>query len=315
MDKLWNVADGISIRREDLMKKLLSSFLLAAALAFVLALPVLAAQQVWISDILANPQRFWNTTVTVIGQVQAVAANPAGTTRGTYTLLDESCPNPLTIRTTDLPPVGRNYSVTGTIVQDPAQANVPQLKEYGREAPGMSSMMKYILIGAAVVFFILIIILIVVLTKPKQKYGVSETIRPVSPPSGPALDPGRTTKLAPTAVAPPPSGDRTQVFANLGADILIDKGPDKGKEFTLHKQVTTLGRAGSRKNDIELNDETVSKEQASIYFDAQKKEFSIANESGTNPTKLNGQAIAGPTLLVNDALIEMGRSILRFRKQ
>jgi len=298
------------------MNKALNPVVAAAALILALALPIQAAQQVWISDILANPQRFWNTTVTVVGQVQAVAANPAGTTRGTYTLLDESCPNPLTIRTTDLPPVGKTFSVTGTVVQDTAQANVPQLKEYRREAPGMSSMMKYILIGAAAVFFILIIILIVVLTKPKQRSGAApETIRPSGPPMGSARDMDKTTRLAPTAVAPAPSGDRTQVFANLGADILIDKGPDKGKEFTLHKQVTTLGRPGSRKNDIELNDETVSKEQASIFYDAQKKEFSIANESGTNPTKLNGQVIAGPMILGNDAQIEMGRSVLRFRKQ
>lgn len=296
------------------MKKLCRPLVLTA-LALALTLSAQAAQQVWISDILANPQRYWNTTVTVIGQVQAVAANPAGTTRGTYTLLDESCPNPLTIRTTDLPPVGKNFSVTGTIVQDPAQANVPQLKEYRREAPGMSNLMKYILIGAAAVFFILIIILIVVLSKPRQKGVSSETIRPAGPPSGYAPDMSRTTKLPPTAIAPPPASDRTQVFANLGADVLIDKGPDKGKEFTLHKQVTTLGRAGSRKNDIELNDETVSKEQASIFYDAQKKEFTIANESGTNPTKLNGQPIAGPTLLTHDALIDMGRTVLRFRKQ
>jgi hypothetical protein len=249
----------------------------------------------------------------VIGQVQGVVANPPGTTRGTYTLLDDSSPNPLTIQTKDLPPVGKTFSVTGTIIQDPTQANVPLMRELRRESPGMSSVMKYVLIGAAVVFFILIIVLIVVLTKPKARPAASETLRPVGPPSGPAPDLGRTTKLPPSAA--PPTGDRTQVFVSLGADIVVDKGPDKGMEFTLHKQVTTIGRPGSRKNDIEVNDDTVSKEQASIYYDAQRKEFSLANESGTNPTRLNGQPIAGPTVLANDALIEMGRTVLRFRKQ
>jgi hypothetical protein len=300
------------------MKRTLSLLCLTALVLSVgLVLPARAAQ-VWISDILAQPQRYWNTTVTVVGQVQAVAANPAGTTRGAYTLLDDSCPNPLTIRTTDLPPVGRNYSVTGTIIQDPANANAPLMKEISRQEPGMSSMIKYILIGAAAVFLILIIILIVVLAKPKQKAPAMETIRPMSPPSGPAPDLGRTTKIPPSATMPaaaPSGGGRTQVFVSLGADIVVDKGPDKGKEFTLHKQVTSIGRPGSRKNDIELNDDTVSKEQSSVYYDGSKKEFSIANESMTNPTKVNGQSISGPIVLDNEAVIEMGRSVLRFRKQ
>jgi pSer/pThr/pTyr-binding forkhead associated (FHA) protein len=138
------------------------------------------------------------------------------------------------------------------------------------------------------------------------------------PNTGPAPDLGRTTKIPPSATMPaaaPSGGGRTQVFVSLGADIVVDKGPDKGKEFTLHKQVTSIGRPGSRKNDIELNDDTVSKEQSSVYYDGSKKEFSIANESMTNPTKVNGQSISGPIVLDNEAVIEMGRSVLRFRKQ
>ena len=69
------------------------------------------ADQEWVSDILANPSRYWNRTITVDGQVQAVTANPVGTTRGIYTLLDDSGPNPITIRINDLPPIGRNYAV------------------------------------------------------------------------------------------------------------------------------------------------------------------------------------------------------------
>lgn len=274
--------------------------LLAAIVLPLLLAASAAAAQVWIVDILANPARYWNMTVTLVGQVQNVAANPAGTTRGTYTLLDESCPKPITVRTNELPPVGKSYSVTGIIIQDPAEAGTPLLKEVSRSSPGMASTTLYILIGAGALFLILLVVFIVMLSKPKQK----------------AAAPAETTKIpsGPTPTFAPPAADKTQVFMSLGADIVVERGPDKGKEFPLHKQVMTIGRPGTRKNDLELGDDTVSKDQASIYYDNTRKTFSIANESATNPTKVNGQPISGPTLIENDAVIEMGRTLLRFKK-
>jgi len=284
------------------------------------------AQTTWIVDILGNPARYWNTTVTVSGQVQAVVPNPAGTTRGTYTLLDDSCPNPLTIRTDDLPPISRNFKVTGVIIQDPTAANVPIMKELSRAAPGMASTTLYLLIGAGVVFLILLITFIVLLTKPKRAAAPAETIRPQArpaaappayvPPPAPAPDALKTMKM-PTATVPAaaPAPAKTQVFISLGAEILVEKGPDKGKEFTLHQQVTTIGRPGTRKNDIEVNDETVSKEQASIFYDNVKKQFTVANESATNPTRINGQPISGPTIIESGTLLEMGRTVLHFKKE
>ena len=296
---------------------------------FVLCAPIVlsvaaSAEQVWINDILINPARYWNRTVTVIGQVQAVKANPEGTTRGFYTVLDDSCPNPITVRSNELPPLGKSYAVTGVIIQDPAAANVPLLKEVSRSAPGMANTTLYLLIGAGVVFLVLLITFIVLLTKPKKAAAPvtirprpQDTVRPGPRPAAPGPDPDKTTKL-PTGPAAPayaaPAPDKTQVFMSLGADLIIEKGPDKGKEFTLHKQVMTIGRPGARKNDVELADDTVSKDQASIFYDNTRKLFSIANESATNPTKVNGQIISGPTLIENGALIEMGRTIFRFKK-
>jgi len=296
-------------------------------LALIVPIPA-QAQQAWIVDILANPSRFWNRTVTLTGQVQNVNANPAGTTRGTYTLLDESCPNPMTVRTSDLPPVGRTYVVTGVIMQDPT-AGTTYMKELSRSEPGMSSVMLYSLIAAGVLFLGLLIAFVVMLLRPKRAAAppapgpVAETIRPrpqdtirpaappLAPPPAPAPVPD-TTKT--TKLPPPPVADRTQVFTSLGADLVVEKGPDKGREFTLHLPVTTVGRAGGRRNDVEFADETVSKDQASIYYDTATRLFSIANESSTNPTKVNGQAISGPTTLDNGAMIEMGRTVVRFRK-
>ena len=308
------------------MTKCRSAFLVAV-LGLVVLLPAAAmAQQAWIVDILANPSRNWNRTVTLVGQVQNVVANPVGTTRGTYTLLDESCPNPITVRTNDLPPVGKTFSVVGIVIQDPTSA-APILKEVSRSSPGMSSTMLYLLIGAGVVFLGLLIVFIVLLTRGKQPVAapVSETIRPrpqetirpaarpMAPPPAPApmpaADPSRTAKIPPA-----PAAAKTQMFMSLGADLVVERGPDKGREFPLHKQVTTIGRAGGRPNDVEVTDDTVSKDQASIYYDGARQTFSIANESGTNPTKVNGQQISGPTQVENGSVIEMGRTTLRFKK-
>lgn len=302
------------------MKRKFGLFLTAVFLATGILVQDALADQVWISDILANPSRYWNMRVTVEGQVQSTTANPPGTTRGTYTLLDESGPNPLVIRTEDLPPLGKVFSVTGMITQDPANANVPIMREMKRQAPGMPMEMKILLIAGGALFLILFIIFLVLLMRPRTKVVTQPPTRPgaptpstPTPPPSPDLD--KTTKLGDVLEAPAAMPDKTQVFISLGADLVVEKGPDKGKEFTLHKQVTTIGRPGIRKNDIEMTDDTVSKEQASILYDNTNKQFSISNESTTNPTKINGHVIAEPVILNNDDLVEMGKSILKFIKK
>jgi hypothetical protein len=272
------------------------------------------SEEVLITDIQANPARYWNRTVTIIGQVQAVKANPEGTTRGTYTLLDDSSTKPMTVKTKDLPPVGRTYAVTGVIIQETPQATEPVLQELKRASPGYPALMKYLLILGGLVFLALLVVFIVLLTKPKKAVIAPATIRPGARPVG-IPDMAKTVRVTPgPAEAPGVPPVETQVFMSLGADIVVEKGPDKGKEFTLHKQVTLIGRPGTRKNDIELNDETVSKEQASIFYDNIQKLFTLSNESTTNPTKINNQIATSPTLLENNSVIEIGKTALRFKK-
>ena len=286
----------------------------------LLSTNAMAAQE-WISDILANPARYWNREVTVVGDVQAVVANPPGTTRGTYAVLDDSGTVPLTVQTKDLPPIGKTYQVTGVIIQDPNNANLPLMREMKRTAPGLASNMKILLIAGGALFLILLIIFIVLLSKPKTQAAARTTVgsapRPVPPPPVAVPMSDKTTKIptAKTVPAASASPDKTQVFMSLGAEILIEKGPDQGKEFTLHKQVTMVGRGGARKNDVELKDDTVSKEQCSVYYDSVNKLFTIQNESQTNVTQLNGKLITEPISLNNGDLIEMGKSVLKFKKE
>jgi hypothetical protein len=290
----------------------------AAVIGLVLGIiPLLVsaagAEQVWINDIRANPVRYWNTTVTVVGMVQEVRSEPVGTTRGFYTIQDDSIVtgvinagelpyNQLIVRSNNLPPIGKTYSVTGTVIQDPTRANLPILKEISRTTPGMSGTLKIILIAAIVVFIALIVAFVLLISRSKQRAAAKE----IGPPDA-AAEGGRTARL-------PAQPAKTQVYLNLGADIVVEKGPDKGKEFALTKPSTTIGRAGARKNDIELTDDTVSKEQATINYDNIKKTFNILNESSTNPTRIGGSAVSGSAALENNSVLEMGRTQLRFRK-
>ena len=303
------------------MSRTLATPLLIAALLLGAAGSV-AAADVWIADVLANPARYWNTTVTVTGQVQNAVSNPAGTTRGTYTLLDDSIATPLVVRTKELPPVGQSFTVTGVIIQDPNQANVPILNELDRRSPGMASWLQGLLIGGAVLFAVLLVIFVYMLLKPKPRAAPAATVysappapapTPTPQPTVPSADSSATRKIgsAPSAGI---GGDKTQVFMNLGAELIVEKGPNAGTTTTLHKPVTTIGRPGARKNDLELSDDTVSKEQASVLYDNSAQQFKISNQSTTNPTLVNKRVVAEPTILEDGDRIELGGTILRFQK-
>jgi len=283
-------------------------------MVLVLSIPAQAKEE-WINDILVNPSRYWNMQVTMVGEVQNVNADPAGTTRGTYTLLDDSCPNTITIRTKNLPPVGRAFSVTGMVMQDPNNANVPVIKELERaDAGGLSTSTRNLLLGLGAVLFILIVIFVILLLKPKKGTTAQprseEIIRPEA-----RRENYKGAEAAPTIVVPMAAaqGGETQLLQNPIAELLVEQGSDKGRIFVVSKNVNSIGRSGTRFNNIVLTDNTVSKEQASLHFDPASNRFSIVNESAKNPTKVNGIIASQQVLLSGGELIEMGKTVLRFK--
>jgi pSer/pThr/pTyr-binding forkhead associated (FHA) protein len=292
--------------------RLKGAFGIAAALALLLVCSLSAlAQDVFLRDIFGHPERYYNLPVTVSGTVQAVQANPVGTERGQYTISDESTTNTLTVKTERLPKIGVTYKIRGILVADPARDNVPMLKEESRSSPGTSST-TIVLILAGIVFLVLLVLLLRLMSKSKTGPRSAPVIRPASRASAAASpDLAKTIRVPPGADAAP---GKTQVYLNLGASIVVDKGPDAGKEFPLHTLATAIGRPGARKNDIELTDGTVSKEQATVRYDNTKKEFSIVNESSTNPTRVDQKELSGPTVIADGAVIEIGKTVLRFKK-
>lgn len=291
------------------MKKIiLRTSMFFLLLVLVLSIPA-QAKEGWINDILVNPARYWNMQVTLVGEVQNVNADPAGTTRGTYTLLDDSCPNTITIRTKDLPPVGRAFTVTGMVLQDPNNANVPVIKELERaDAGGFSTSTRNLLLGLGAVLLILIIVFIVLLVKPKK--GTPAQYRSEAP-----RENFKGAGAAPTIVVPlaAAQGGETQILQNPIAELLVEQGSDKGRIFIISKNTNYIGRSGTRFNDIVLTDNTVSKEQAVLHFDPASGRFSIVNESAKNPTKVNGMVASQQVTLSGGESIEMGKTALRFK--
>ena len=279
-------------------------------MVLVLSIPAQAKEE-WINDILVNPARYWNMQVTMVGEVQNVNADPAGTTRGTYKLLDDSCPNPITIRTKDLPPVGRAFSVTGIVLQDPNNANVPIIKELERtDAGGFSTSTRNLLLGLGAVLLILIIIFVALLLKPKKDAAAQSRLEAKM-----KAEAVKGDGVLPTVAIPMPAGDggETQLLQNPLAELLVEEGGDQGSVFTISKNTSTIGRSGTRGNDVVLTDNTVSKEQATLFFDPGKGRFSIVNETAKNPTKVNEVIVSQQVQLSGGELIEMGKTAMRFK--
>src|SRR4030042_7027045 len=189
------------------MKKLSLCLLLSVFTLTCVTAVQAAADQEWIRDILERKDRYWNTEVTVVGQVVSVKADPEGTTRGTYQLRDESTKSTLTVATNHPPPVGKTYAVTGMILQAPEDVGVPYLKEAKRTSPGLSATMKLLLYGGGILFLVLLIVFLVLLLRPKSRGAAAATVRPgVRPGAGePGLD--KTRKGSPAGSAgpsPPP---------------------------------------------------------------------------------------------------------------
>ncbi|MCX6556388.1 MAG: FHA domain-containing protein [Candidatus Aminicenantes bacterium] len=274
------------------------------------------AKEDLINDILINPARYWNMQVTVVGEVQNVSADPVGTTRGTYTLLDDSCPNTITVRTKDLPPVGRAFRVTGLLLPVTDRANVPVIKESERtDASEFSAATRNLLIGLGAALVILIVIFVFLLLKPKKMAPAPSKSDAGSKPEA-RPENRKNEGIQPTITVPPPvpQGGETQLLLNPNAELLVEQGNDKGLVFNIKKNVSLIGRPGTRLNDIILTDNTVSKEQAALNFDPITGRYFIVNESAKNPTKVNGIIASQPVFLKGGESIEMGKTALRFKQ-
>ena len=86
-----------------------------------------------IVDVLTAPNKYWNRAVTFKGHVTSAKANPPGTQRGTFMFRD-STDRDIEVQTTDLPSVGTEFFVYGTVLQLTIDTKVPVVHEDARAA-------------------------------------------------------------------------------------------------------------------------------------------------------------------------------------
>jgi hypothetical protein len=84
-----------------------------------------------IVDVETRPNKYWNKTVTLKGHVVSVRPDPPGTNRGSYTFRDSSDQD-MEVQTTDLPAVGTEFFVFGTVLQLTIDTKVPVVHEDAR---------------------------------------------------------------------------------------------------------------------------------------------------------------------------------------
>ncbi len=95
--------------------------------------------------------------------------------------------------------------------------------------------------------------------------------------------------------------DSSRVFR-----LVMRRGPQPDKVYTLTEDLLTLGREGS--SAIAVNDPEVSRQHARVAFQAGG--YVIEDLGSTNGTFVNGSRITGPYALSNDDEIGLGEMIV-----
>jgi len=108
--------------------------------------------------------------------------------------------------------------------------------------------------------------------------------------------------------------DQPKVFNPVSALLVITNAKEKGKSFMITKEFTKIGRIGSRENDILIADDTMSRQQATIIYDPGKDQFSLKNDSRSNPTILNKKIVSGSMILQHNDNLKMGKIRFVFKK-
>lgn len=87
--------------------------------------------------------------------------------------------------------------------------------------------------------------------------------------------------------------------------LVLNSGPNQGKEFPLEKAELFIGRDIG--NDIVINDPEISRRHARIYL--QGNTYIIEDLGSTNGTTVNGQKLTGPYMLRPGEQITFGEHV------
>jgi hypothetical protein len=225
------------------------------------------------------------------------------------------------------PPVQAAAPEPAPVAAAPAGAATP----VPAPAAASNNVLVYALVGVVAIFSLVLVVLFWPRRMPAVPRGPAQlgASKPPPPPmipaaarpaqaqaAGAAADPVGATRLVGAGRSGAAAGadpKATELFMDLGAELVVTDGPDRGRHFPLTKPRVAIGRSGGRHNDVLLSDDTVSREHARIVYNPADKTFRLVNESNTNPVRVNGAAIESVLVQDNDN-IQLGATSLRFKK-
>lgn len=101
--------------------------------------------------------------------------------------------------------------------------------------------------------------------------------------------------------------DAASVVSLRKCELIVTEGPNRGKKFTLSKDVVKIGKREN--NDLVLTDTTVSRNHLEILY--QEDSFLLHDLDSTNGTFINGTRVKEAYLAPGD-LIKLGNTTLEF---
>lgn len=305
-----------------------SVILMAVMLMVMLAgiLPAQQSRQVFVRDVLDSPQKYYNLTVQITGEVTRVVTPQTPSDRGYYELLDNSDKTIRVVANT-LPAPQTQVTVVGFVQISPSnqEAYIREANRFGDvPQPGAGTTLPppqekpdylmYALIGLIAV--IVVVLLAVLLRKPAASSSEPAAPAAVIPPMDPSAaaaapaapqGPKATRQVSTREVNQAVGGLRTKAVPDPLAQIVVLVGPNQGKGYPLGYE-TTLGRVTG---DIILEDESVSRKHARIVF--AKRTYTVENLSQTNPVIVNSQRIESSKELSDGDEIICGTVKLQFK--
>lgn len=319
------------------------SFLL---LLFIPVTNASAANKYPIDYVIQHGSDLVKETITVSGVVsnsQTATPDPTDEVaiKGEFDLTDKT--GVIHIKTTDDPPAnGIKLTVKGTV----DASSYPPMIVHNGGIIGDSPLPLYIALAVLIVLAIVLVVMLTRKPQPKmQPVSVGPAVRTVPqgvqgpPPVKPGIncpncgfrnDPdakhceecGKPLKGGtippPTPTAQPRIEEKGTIPPTSSAPAIADLtvvetgGNQLNARFELSKDGKGLKIGRDAKMGIQIDDETVSKEHARIWWSEEDKAFYIQDENSTWGTAVNGQKISRVALNDNDQ-ITLGKTKLVFR--
>ena len=228
----------------------------------------------------------------VVSTEPDIAEFPGG--KGVYTLKDEYGGS-IKIRTMKLPYAGEQVNVRGTIFEDP-DTGLLMLRQ--QQPMWLDEYLSYAIIFAVALVVILVVVLIILTTRGKKS----------EEPAIPLVEEQPDVSKAETTPVPPPAP--TTKLLEPKASILVIEGPTAGKSYEIAKADMMIGRADECDIQLPESDTSVSRRHARIRHGS--KQYTLINESQTNPAKVNGEETESRVLQDGDE-IKIGSTKLQLK--